>query len=194
MTNHTAIIIPAWKQQSGDAAYTNVAAALRNAGYDVTHYPIVWHSSTFAGWAEAIQGAITRATKPVTVCAYGLGAMVALAAAATVPIENLIVCSPCGYFKEYFALVPPGEQRWMGDARKIEFNGLSAAFVLDGPLVGRGHIILDEGEFVARPAYRMWINDLTAATNWPLICLPHEPYGSISPGYQKAVVTTIKTL
>lgn len=189
-----ALIIPAWKHSATDTAYTNIAVTLRAAGYQVISQDIAWRHSTFAEWQATITSALTQTTPPITICAFQLGAMATLVAASKIPIENLVLCSPSGYFKEYSDQVLPIERRWMGDARKAEFMQLSGQAVLQGIQVKHGYIIVDEGEFVGRPAYKQWIDDLIKTTGWPLTLVSHEQYGISSPGYQRAVINTLRGL
>ena len=194
MNNKPAIIIPAWKHGPDHAAYANVTSALKVTGHHIIGQSLRWNSGTVERWQAEIVQTLHGQKDPITMCAYELGAMPALAAATMYPIENLILCSPHGYYKEYITKDTFITPRWMGDIRKAEFAKLSSSELLRNLKVKNARIILDEAELIGRPAHQEWIHDLIEATGWEVTTLPHESYGLMSPGYQKAVVTAVKEM
>jgi pimeloyl-ACP methyl ester carboxylesterase len=194
MSTKPAFIIPDWKLKASDAAYHNVAAALRRQNYEVLGQDIIWFSSLMAQWTDELSRAMNSQNAPATVFAFGLGGMIALAASTRVPIERLILCSPRGYYREYLPQCTPGDTRWMGDARAAEFAQLSSQELLASMQVKHGSIIIDEAEHIGRQAHKQWVGDIVSATGWEVTALPRQRYGVMSPGYQGILAETVKGL
>lgn len=187
MRNKPAFIIPDRKLRTTHAAYANVGVALQQAGYEVVGQDVAWASGTLERWVYDLVLAMNEREDDAIVCAFGLGGMIALEASTKKPIENLILCSPGGYYKEYLNQPNYIVKRWIGDIRLAEFKQKSLKDLFAKMQVRRGLIIVDASEFIARPAYKQWIDDLVAATGWEVIELPRQKYGVASPGYQKAI-------
>lgn len=191
-TPKPAFIIPSWKLSSTDISYRNIAAALRKEGYEVLGHDISWQSHTLTQWTAGLVGALRAQQSPATVYAFGTGTMIALAAAARVPMARLVLCSPRGYFKEYLPQCTPGDMRWIGDARFAEFRAVSGREQLDNLQAASGSIIIDEAELIGRVAHKHYLDDIIESTGWDVKALRRQRYGVMSPGYQDAVVETIR--
>ncbi|MGD8374442.1 MAG: hypothetical protein PVI21_06330 [Candidatus Woesebacteria bacterium] len=193
MNSQPVFIIPERKLKTDHPVYANLRGALRSNGFTIEGCDLVWSSGTMGGWS----GDVTRVVKdsgPAIMFSFGLGGMIALETSVKTPIKKLILCSPGGYYKEYINQQDYIVKRWVGDARLAEFSQMSVQDLFANMQVEEGLVIVDESEFIGRPAYKQWIDDLIGATNWEIIRLPRQRFGMASPGFQKVIVDTVKTL
>lgn len=191
MHNKPAFIIPDRKLKTSHPNYANLRNALRSSEFLFKGHDPVWAGGVMDCWSSKLAYSL-RECEPATVFAFGLGGMVALEASTKTPIHNLILCAPGGYYKEYVKQQDYIVKRWIGDARLAEFLQMSVKDLFANMQVDNGLIIVDESEFIGRPAYEKWINDLVDATGWQVIKLPRQRFGVASPGYQKAIVEAVK--
>jgi hypothetical protein len=194
MPTKPAFIIPDWKLAASDIAYRNIGVALREKNYNIVGQDIAWFSGKLSQWNDRLVESLRAQDQPATVYAFGVSSMIALAASAHKPVKRLILCSPRGYYKEYLPQCTPGDMRWIGDGRLVEFIQLSYMDVLSNMQVEYGSIIIDETEHIGRQAHKQWLDDIVAATGWQVTTLPRQRYGVMSPGYQQALVETARAL
>lgn len=194
MNNQSVFIIPERKLKVDHPVYANLRNALRSCGFELGGCDLVWNSGTMGGWSNNVARTLKeKESSAATVFSFGLGGMIALEASTISPINKLVLCSPGGYYKEYINQQDYIVKRWVGDARLAEFSQMSIQDLFANMQVKEGLIIVDESEFIGRPAYKQWIDDLAGATNWEVVRLPRQRFGMASPGFQKIIVDTAKS-
>ncbi len=161
----TAIIIPGWQEETSKH-HEEIAQLFHERGYEqvVIHTPN-WKKASMKYFVSDFLNTISSDGDAHTLFGFSMGAMIALVVSCTVQVDNLILCSPSGYFKEYMSLFSEEDFAWT--AKNLpDFSAYSSADILDSLRVNNGYIIAGEKELAEWPDFRQWITDLREKTSW----------------------------
>jgi len=189
----TVLVLPGWHHDPAEKRYTNIVEFFHAAGFDVrTHNPD-WDKRNTSDWVNDLLADLPDDKSQLTLFGFSMGAMISLLAATHIPVENLILCSPSGYFREYTLLLGDEDAKWAQDNIK-DFEELSVSSIFKQIKVQNGYILAGDREFKQWPDFEQWIGDLKMQTNWPLTTIPDTGHEIEATGYQYAVANLIQQL
>jgi hypothetical protein len=186
----TAIIL-AGKHEVTNERYQDIVKAFKESGWDqVILYEPDWQQRTVKGLVDNFLSSFPVEDSSLTLLGFSLGAMIALIASDTLDIENLVLCSPSGYFREYVPLLPADDLIYarteLGD-----FEEYSSVEVVNKSKAKNGYIIAGENELTEWPDFKKWIGDFRAQTAWKYIEIPDVGHEIEAPAYQGAIMSWV---
>jgi pimeloyl-ACP methyl ester carboxylesterase len=170
-----------------DERYQGIVSAFADAGWDkAILYEPDWQRYTVKELVDDFLGFVPEDSQPLTLVGFSLGAMIALIASDTLDVDNLALCSPSGYFKEYAPLLTSDDLDY---ARKdlSDFESYSATEVINKSKAKDGCIIAGENELAEWPDFKKWVDDLKLQTGWDYTELPGVGHEIEAPAYQEAI-------
>jgi pimeloyl-ACP methyl ester carboxylesterase len=187
----TALILTG-KHEITDERYQGIVKAFKDAGWNqAILYEPDWRRHTVKELIDDFLSFIPTDSEPLTLLGFSLGAMIALIASDTLDVDNLALCSPSGYFKEYAPLLTGDDLDY---ARKdlSDFESYSAIEAISKSKAKRGNIIAGENELAEWPDFKKWVSDLRFQTGWDYTELSGVSHEIEAPGYQEAIKSMIQ--
>jgi pimeloyl-ACP methyl ester carboxylesterase len=189
----TAVVLVGRHEVTKDR-YEPVVKALQDNGWEnVIFYEPDWQINSVERLVSDFIASLPEGKEPLTLLGFSLGAMIALIGASRITVENLILCSPSGYFAEYDVTLTEDDRAWANENLK-DFRNFSATSVINKTKVRRGIIIAGQTELEQWPDFKQWINDLKSQTNWKYIELPETGHEIEAPAYQETIKKIIHTI
>jgi pimeloyl-ACP methyl ester carboxylesterase len=186
----TAVIL-AGRHTITDAMYQPIVSEFKACGWEQVHfYEPDWSVTNVVKLVDDFLAKLPQNSAPLTVLGFSLGAMIALIAANKISVENLILCSPSGYFAEYSQLLTNEDREW-ANKNLEDFRDFSASTIIDRAKVHHGVVLAGEVELREWPGFRQWIADLKSQTAWQYIELPGTGHEIEAPMYQQAIKKVI---
>lgn len=186
----TALILTG-KHEVTDERYQSIVEAFKSAGWDrVILYEPDWQQHTVKGLVNDFLGSVSADCQPLTLLGFSLGAMIALIASNTLDVENLALCSPSGYFKEYIPFLTPDDLNY-AHSELGGFDECSSVETINKSKAKNGCIIAGENELTEWPDFRKWVDDLKSQTGWNCTELPGVRHEVEAPAYQEAIKSMI---
>ncbi len=189
----TAIVLAGRHEITKDRYRPIVKEFQENGWENVIFYEPNWQTNSVEGLVSDFVASLPEDNEPLTLLGFSLGAMIALITTTKIAVDNLILCSPSGYFTEYDAMLTRDDRVWANENLK-DFRDFSAAETLNSANIFRGVIVAGKTELEQWPDFRQWVNDLKSQTGWQYIELPgtgHEIEASI---YQESIKKIIHTI
>jgi pimeloyl-ACP methyl ester carboxylesterase len=182
----TALIL-AGNHEATDERYQDIVKAFKYTGWDrAILYEPDRQRHTIKELVDDFLDFVPADGQPLTLAGFSLGAMIALIASDTLDIENLAICSPSGYFKEYAPLLTAEDLAYAQECLS-DFESYSAIEVVSKSKVKNGYIIAGENELAEWPDFKKWISDLKSQTDWSYTKLPSVGHEIEAPAYQEAI-------
>lgn len=189
-----AAVVLAGNHETTENRYEAVLREFRSNGWEnVMLYGPNWQATTIKQLVNDFIERLPTNREPLTLLGFSLGAMIALIAASRITVDNLVLCSPSGYFVEYDSLLSKDDRGWANRSLK-DFRDFSATDVLSSTRAARGIIIAGQTELEDWPDFRKWITDLKSWTNWQYIEVPNTGHEIEASRYQDTIKKTIKTI
>jgi pimeloyl-ACP methyl ester carboxylesterase len=189
----TAIVLTG-RHEVTDDRYKNIVSAFRDAGRGRTElYSPNWKRTTVGGLVNDFLQIVPKDDQPLSMLGFSLGAMIALIASTSLEVENLILCSPSGYFKEYMPLLTQEDLVW---ARQYlsDFEAYTARTVIESTNVRHGFIIAGEKELAKWHDFKQWVDDLKQQTGWRYVKLANVDHEIEDVNYQRNIQLLIESL
>lgn len=186
----TALILTG-KHNVTDEKYQGIIKAFEDSGWDkVILYEPNWDKHTVKELVDDFTNFVPVDSQPLTLLGFSLGAMIALIASGTLDVDNLLLCSPSGYFREYEPLLTADDLNF---ARKHlnDFKSYSAVDMINKTKAKRGHIIAGEKELAEWPDFKKWVDDLKLQTGWDYTELADVGHEIEAVGYQEAITSLL---
>jgi hypothetical protein len=189
----TAIILVG-RHEVTNKRYQGLVAMFLESGWErVLLYEPDWRQVTIKKLVTDFLQFVPENSQPLTLLGFSLGAMIAFVASAGLKIDNLILCSPSGYFKEYANLLSTDDLAWARGHLK-DFENYSATELVSKSQVKNGHIIAGQIELEEWSDFEQWVTDLRAKSGWTFSELPNVGHEIESPNYQDAIKALINKL
>jgi pimeloyl-ACP methyl ester carboxylesterase len=189
----TAIVLAGRHEVTKDQYQPIVKEFQENGWENVIFYEPNWQTNSVERLVSDFIAGLPEGKEPLTLLGFSLGAMIALISASRITVENLILCSPSGYFSEYDVALTEDDRVWANENLK-DFQNFSATNVASNAKVSRGVIIAGQTELEQWPDFSQWINDLKSQTNWKYIELPETGHEIEAPAYQETIKKIIHTI
>jgi len=188
----TAIVL-AGRHEVTEERYQPIIDEFKNAGWPnvLLHRPD-WQKLSIEELVAEFTRSLTASNAPLTLLGFSLGAMIALIASSKIGVENIVLCSPSGYFLEYDSLLSVDDRKW-AEKKLGDYKTFSAKEIIAGTTAKNGFIIAGETELRA-PDFKHWLDDLKSSTQWSYTELPNTGHEIEAPNYQNAIKTVIYTL
>jgi pimeloyl-ACP methyl ester carboxylesterase len=192
----SAFIVPGWGEKASTVKkYGQVGRMFVKKDYGVEYVDLTWSRKTMTQWvAELTELAKGKSDTDISLLGFSLGGMASFIASSKVEVENLILCSPSGFFREYMSIIPREDMAWMGKRRREDFNNLSWRNALETSRVANGYILIGEKELEMWPDFKLWVSELEQATGWRLIVVPEADHDIALLAYQEAIMKVVKGL
>ncbi|MFI5240450.1 MAG: hypothetical protein ACHQUB_01955 [Candidatus Saccharimonadia bacterium] len=188
------IMSPGWTESNTWPSYIAVAETFRARGFNVTALELDWDKRNITSWASQIVEAAGKLNGETSLWGFSLGAMSSLIAASFVPVNNLILCSPSGFFREYFEVIPDKSWEWLGSKHKERRELLSWRDLLGSLKVDHGFTIAGEKELSLWPEFKLWTAELVGATGWDFIKVAGAGHDIGNKHYERAIKELINSL
>lgn len=189
----TAILLSG-RHEPTEERYKGVEQFFKDAGWEqVVRYDSDWGLSNVKRFADDFLQTLPDNCQPLTLFGFSLGAMIALIASTKVDVDNLILCSPSGYFKEYISLLSAEDMGWAKEHLK-DFESWSAIEIIKSSKASNGYILAGENELKMWPDFKKWIEDLQSQTQWPLSVVSGIAHEIEASQYQQIIHLIIKDL
>ncbi len=189
----TAIVLTG-RHDITDDMYLPIIKELKAQGWErVIFYEPDWSVRSVRRLVSDFMEKVPDDAQPLTLLGFSLGAMIALIASGKLDVENLILCSPSGYFSEYDKILTDEDRTW-AEKELTDFRSFSAAQTIHNARVMRGILLAGEDELKAWPDFRQWINDLKQQTGWRYIKIPNTGHEIGAPTYQAQIQNIINRL
>jgi pimeloyl-ACP methyl ester carboxylesterase len=189
----TAIILPGWEHNVEDEGYTNIADMFRENDFEVLFYSPDWQEHDYQAWIAGLVKLTKDSQGPLTVLGFSMGAMTAFMASSDIDLENLILCSPSGYFSEYALLLSNEEKKW-AEINVPDYDKLSAKKIVESCRVAHGYILAGRKELSDWPDFDKWTTDLQQMTNWVFIKIDDAGHEIEDLNYQNAIAQLVPKL
>jgi len=188
----TAIVLAGRHEVTKDR-YQPIVKEFQENGWDnVIFYEPKWRTASVEQLVSDFIASLPEDNEPLTLFGFSLGAMIALITAGRVTVENLILCSPSGYFAEYDIALTEDDRAWANENLR-DFRNFSATNTISNAKVTRGVILAGQTELMQWPDFKQWVDDLKSYTGWQYIELPETGHEIEAPAYQKAIRKVIRT-
>jgi len=188
----TSIVISG-RHDPTDARYKDIRHSFEKAGYQVVFHVPNWQLHSIEELVEELLQKIPNDKNPLTLFGFSLGAMIALVASTKRGVDNLILCSPSGYFKEYASKLTEEDMSWAHEHVK-DFKNWSAQQTIHEAKVKHGYIVAGENELREWEDFKQWVDDLHAQTRWPLKVVPNVAHEIEALTYQESVKAIVQAL
>lgn len=189
----TAVILTG-RHEPTKERYEPIAQAFRQAGWEqVVTFTPNWNRRNIQAFVAECLQKIPNDNQPLTLFGFSMGAMLALILSSKIATENLVLCSPSGYFKEYEPLLLAEDRKW-AEEYLADFRNWSAKDSISKANVKKGCILAGEKELDEWPDFKQWINDLRTQTQWPLSVIPAMRHEIEAENYQKQITDVISLL
>lgn len=188
-----AIIIPGLTEEIITEPYERIAGYFKESGFRPTIIRPNWSEKNTKKWVEAILNSIDGKHDEVTIFGFSMGAMIALLCSTRITLENLILCSPSGYFLEYAPLLTKDDMAW-ATSNITDFKDLSARVTLSDSSSANTFVLAGGKELEDWADFRQWISDIQAQTSWSLTTIKDTGHEIEAQEYQDAVSKLIKNL
>lgn len=159
----------------------------------VIFYEPNWQTNNVESLVSNFIASLPEDNQPLTLLGFSLGAMIALIATTRTAVDNLILCSPSGYFAEYDKLLTHDDKAWANENLK-DFRGFFATKTITNAKVSRGVIIAGQAELEQWPDFRQWVSDLKSQTGWKYIEIPGAGHEIEALAYQDSIKKIIHTI
>lgn len=189
----TAIVL-AGRHDITDKMYEPIVNEFRDQGWEkVAFFDPNWDVRNVQKLVSDFVQEVSGDVQPLTLLGFSLGAMIALIASSKLDVENLILCSPSGYFLEYAKILPDDDRKW-AEEELVGFENISAVSTVRNARVARGFLLAGENELKEWPDFMQWIDDLKHQTKWQYIQVPNTGHEIEATKYQAAVRSIIHEL
>lgn len=189
----TAIVLAGCHEPT-DERYKKIVEVFQASGWEkVIFYVPDWNRRTITKLVSDFVESLPGNSQPLTLLGFSMGGLIALEVASSVAVDNLILCSPSGYFKEYESLLTPDDQAWAQE-HASDFRQHSAKQAIAEANAKHGYIIAGGKEIKEWSDFKQWIADLTHQTGWNYTELPNTGHEIEAPVYQEAVKTVVRGL
>lgn len=186
MPMRTAIVL-AGRHDITDKMYRPIVDEFKTQGWDkVIYYGPDWDAKSVEKLISDFLKKVPDDAQPLTLLGFSLGAMIALIAAEKLKIENLILCSPSGYFQEYDTLLTDDDRAW-ADKELTDFRNYSAVQVIRNVYPAHGVLLAGESGLKQWPDFKKWVEDLKSNSGWKYIELAKTGHEIESFTYQAAI-------
>lgn len=189
----TAIVL-AGQHEITEDQYQPIVNEFQENGWErVIFYEPNWETSNVESLVSNFIATLPEDNQPLTLLGFSLGAMIALIATTRIAVDNLILCSPSGYFAEYDAALTQDDRAWANENLN-DFRNFSATNTITNAKVSLGVIIAGQTELEQWPDFRQWVNDLKSQTDWRFIELPGTGHEIEALVYQDSIKKIIHTI
>lgn len=189
----TSIIISG-NHEFTNARYKSIGTYFEDADFRVKFHTPDFGLNTIEKLVEEFLENVSPDDKQeLTLLGFSMGAMITLVASSKIAVENLILCSPSGYFREYAPLLADDDMAWAKE-HLSDFRQWSAKETIKQAKVGHGYIAAGEKELAEWVDFGQWTNDLHEQTGWPLTIVPGTGHEIEAPQYQAAIKTIVQAL
>lgn len=187
------IIIPGLTDEVVIEPYERIAGYFKSNGFDPAVLYPDWTKKNTKDWVSAVQGLVEGGSNELSILGFSMGAMVALLSSTVVSVDNLILCSPSGYFKEYAPLLTDDDMTWALE-NITDFQELSAKAILKKSHATKSYLLAGDRELKEWKDFRKWIGDIQRQTNWDLKTVKDTGHEIESEEYQDAVSKLVDSL